>query len=79
MYFEAKNFATNNNQSVVGKSDTYWDLCIQEEVFTRLSPIRDWTIDSIVSWYFRIDQGSGKISYASNHLYLISGFLEVVT
>ena len=62
MYFEVKIFASNNNQLVAGKSNMYW------EVSTRLSPIGDWSKDSIISWYFGIVQGSGKIPYTCNHL-----------
>ena len=76
--FEVKNFASNNNWSIIGKSDTYWDLCMQEKVFTRASSIGDWSKDSIVVWYFGIGQDSDKIPYTSNLLFLISGFLEVV-
>jgi len=34
----------------------------------RSSPIEYWSENSIVSWYFGIDQGSGKIPYTCNRL-----------
>ena len=46
---------------------------------TRSSPIGDWSKGSTVGWYFKIVQGSNKISYTSSRLLLISGFLGVVT
>ena len=43
----------------------YRDLCRQEEVSTRVSPVGDWSKGSIVDWYFRIVQDSGEINYTS--------------
>ena len=77
--FKVKNFTSNNNQSIAEKSNMYWNPCIQEEVSTRANPIGDWSKDSTIGWYFEIDQGDGKIFYPCNCLFLISGFLEVMT
>ena len=54
----------------------YRDLCIHEKVFTRSSPIEDWSKSSTVSWYFGIVQGNGKISYTCNLLILDLWILE---
>ena len=51
----------------------------RKEVSTRASPIRDWSESSIVGWYLGIVQDSSKISYTCNCLFLINGFLGVVT
>ena len=45
-------------------------MSIEEEISTRSSPIVDWSEDSTVGWYFRIVQGSDKISFICNHLIL---------
>ena len=54
----------------------YRDLCIHEKVFTRSSPIENWSKSSTVGWYFGIVQGSGKISYTCNLLILDLWILE---
>ena len=46
---------------------------------TRASLIGDWNKGSTLGWYFGIGQGSGKIPYTYNRLFLISRFLGVVT
>ena len=51
----------------------------KEEVSTRASPTGDWSKGSTVGWYFGIVQGSGKIPYTCNYLFLINGFLGVMT
>ena len=46
---------------------------------TRSNPIGDGSKGSTIDWYLGIVQGSGKILYTCNRLFLISGFLGVVT
>ena len=77
--YKVKNFATNNNHSscwsqsctrirVKGQSHI-GDFCIKgKKATTRSSPIGYLSEGLIVSWYFGIGQGSGKILHSCNRL-----------
>ena len=51
------------------------EIRAKEKTSKRSSPIRDWSNDSTVGWYFRI----GRVvvnHYTCNRLILISGFFK---